>query len=272
MKKVICLSLALFLLIMLTACQPTAATTCPRCGTGLPHEASFCSHCGASLDNHNPSLPAGQTPTSENTPPTTENPHEGQALCANCSEVWIPQNDKYCYDCKCGISWCKNAKSGNSKRYCSEHICQNSGCINPREDGSLFCSNHNCDASNCKEAQYNSRYCMQHKCNKCNNKVEDGSHFCKNHNCYGSNCKAETYQNSGFCIEHKCNHPGCTNQKEFNSSYTVNYCFNHNCKQCMRDRVEGSAYCIKCKCSINGCNEFGSYTIGGIKYCNNHRP
>ena len=74
------------------------------------------------------------------------------------------------------------------------------------------------------------------------------------------------------CLEHKCQNTYCSNPKQYSSSYTVNYCANHDCHSCMRDRVDGSFYCVEHKCSISGCINVCSNIIGGIKYCNNHKP
>lgn len=208
-----------------------------------------------------------------NTDTSNDYLHEGYKLCAKCSKVWFKGDYTYCNNCKCSASYCDNIKSGNSDRYCSEHMCGSQGCLGIRENGSLFCQSHNCDAGNCKEACADgSRYCLQHKCGQCSSKKEEGSNFCSLHNCSWGGCKAEKYKNSAYCLEHKCSDPNCSNSKQSSSSYTVNYCSNHDCKDCMRDRVEGSFYCTEHKCSVSGCINSGSNIIDGIRYCGNHKP
>lgn len=283
------------MLFFLVACDKKSAyIDCPNCEADIPHGSLFCNICGVALDSeetktfltddvssntdttNNLSEPGEPTETqqpNQNNPSSTENKHEGYTLCAKCNKVWFKGDYLYCGDCKCSLSSCSNTKSGNSDRYCFEHMCLNTGCSMQRENDSLYCYNHNCYADSCKEVRAkDSGYCFQHKCGECNKPKEDGSYFCSLHNCNWSSCKAARYKNSAYCLEHKCADTNCSNPKQDNSSYTVNYCSNHDCKTCMRDRVAGSFYCVEHKCSVGGCANAGNYGIGGANYCNNHKP
>ena len=295
MKKLLAIILSIIMVFSLCACgnKETGKINCSSCGESISKDVAFCEHCGAANNVSDDILSEGSSlneyssgetnkPTESNKPTQTESlkpntnkntSQGGNNRCGKCGIAMSQSGYSYCNNCKCSSSLCKNAKSGNSDKYCSEHMCGEKGCTTMKEDGSLFCKHHNCDASYCKEAQSNgSRYCLQHKCNKCSLEKEDGSDFCSSHTCANGSCKAGQHQNSGYCIEHKCNYSNCSNPKQYSSSYTVNYCSSHDCRNCMRDRVDGSFYCYEHKCSVSGCTYFGNIGVNGIMYCNNHRP
>ena len=61
--------------------------------------------------------------------------------------------------------------------------------------------------------------CRCLKCDKIRKNTGPGYVYCIDHNCNESNCKEPAAEDSQYCVLHKCKDPSCRNRKNLNSEY-----------------------------------------------------
>lgn len=220
----------------------------------------------------------------------------------NCKDAWCPNKKddssvycrrhkcsscidyasiKYCDNHKCGISECLNMRSRSSS-YCSIHKCLSSSCNDNSEYVNSYCYLHKCETSGCfnSKAQNNS-YCSKHKnapddyldsdlCVLCK-KTRDRSNLCSIHVCGGgSDCNSAAVEglgNNPLCDDHRCKYDNCRKERE-DRSY---FCYDHRCnfEDCTILKTSDSYYCYDHKCWKMNCKS--SKDGPNYYYCSTHK-
>ncbi|KAF4494002.1 hypothetical protein FAGAP_9890 [Fusarium agapanthi] len=127
---------------------------------------------------------------------------------------------------------CNGFAQGDS-RFCTDHECDQSGCLQPRDaHNSLtmrWCHMHLCSAPGCPDFANGHGHaypqkCFRHTCQRgdCAEIVQDSnpnSRFCQTHACADSACTNESTIPGGYCFAHACITPGCRAPQERGSPF-----------------------------------------------------
>jgi len=123
------------------------------------------------------------------------------------------------------------------------------------------CKKDYCD----KKVDKNHNYCIDHKCNNCNNE-KNNIFFCKECGCNIKSCRNIKKLENTYCDEHTCNHKNCFNkivEKTYFRNGKINNCNNH------AEIVEETNFCQDHTCKLNNCNNNAEFDDNG--YCQNHQ-
>ena len=141
--------------------------------------------------------------------------------------------------------------------------CRVAGCGQQRKSlFSAFCGMH-----------YENRTCVNSECMKEKKRLDpdDGSplrfvlaDYC--YDCLKCRCGAEKEGAKPYCSRCMCNTYSCENI----SKPTSQYCVEHSCSNCIREKQKLSdKYCAKCKCSQADCSSM-KQDKSQSKFCNTH--
>lgn len=163
----------------------------------------------------------------------------------NISQSDMKLNHTVCIRHRCMV--CNKLPIIPNYKYCKEHKCIESLCVNPSIDGMKTCHSHRCYHQDCVDINTTSRSkCLYHTCQNiaCYEPVVDKKYakLCKIHGCN----KCGIVEISGYfsiCEKCRCTNSNCANPKEDNYKY-----------------------CIDCKCPIINCIELKNGTA-----CNSHK-
>lgn len=144
----------------------------------------------------------------------------------------------------------------------------------------MYCIYKNCY----KKLVHDSLFCMDHKCKKtsCKNDKKDNKLYCKD-------CKCLCCENIYPCKNHLCPYENCNEYNKYNcnNSEYSNACEEHECLVCpnvCRENYKGNCdenqkICLKHKCTVINCNKVvydftpkksKKYKIIS-KFCKNHK-
>ncbi|KAH7171856.1 hypothetical protein DER46DRAFT_622721 [Fusarium sp. MPI-SDFR-AT-0072] len=142
---------------------------------------------------------------------------------------------------KCQFLHGCNAFAQGDSRFCTEHECDQPGCLQPRDvhnsQTMRWCHMHLCSAPGCPDfanghGHAHPQKCFRHTCQRgdCSEIVKDGnpnSNFCRTHACADPTCPSESTTPGGYCLTHACTIPSCRAPRERGSPLFAYLCRLH---------------------------------------------